>query len=190
MRPFASRTFDAPTHEHAAAADRLFAHSRSLCSRPLTSEEQQRQQILRLLQLGFAESAIARHIEGQRGGPYVAWDAVADMIVLLRQWGFTQKQLDMLLGTGGKITVFMRQPADVEACMRWLQREFGMAAAEVCLACSRDHALLHCSQSTLAGKWQAIQTEYELPEAAMSQLAYALRLGRADFLYYDPATIW
>ncbi|KAL4447601.1 hypothetical protein ABPG75_004820 [Micractinium tetrahymenae] len=116
---FSSSAGTAPTPEQAAAAARLVALSRLLCSRPLTSEEQQRQHIVQLLQLGFAEAALGRLIEGQRGGPYVAWQSVADTVALLRQKGFNQKQLDMLLAArSGSSSVFNRQPSDVEDNLR------------------------------------------------------------------------
>lgn len=137
-----------------------------------------------------AIAAHAQHIEGQRGGPYVAWDAVADTVLLLQRWGFTQKQLDKLLGPGGaSSSVYVRQPADVEACLRWLQLELGLAGQELCRACTRAPGLLTSLQSTLAFKWRGVQAEYQLAEAAKSKLAYALRRGYADFLLYDPATI-
>ncbi|KAL4447614.1 hypothetical protein ABPG75_004833 [Micractinium tetrahymenae] len=180
-----------PNPQQAAAVNRLLVLSRSLCSRPLTSEEQQRQHILLLVQLGFAEAAIAQHIEGRRGGPHVAWQSVTDTVAVLRREGFSQQQLDAFLvrrkTRGG--TVFTRQPSDVQANLRWLQQTFHLDAAGVPPACSKSPELLVYKQLTLAGNWRQIEAELHLAEAVKHKLAYALRRGDAHFLYYDPQTV-
>ncbi|KAL4447607.1 hypothetical protein ABPG75_004826 [Micractinium tetrahymenae] len=120
----------------------------------------------------------------------MAWKTVGTVVQLLRCLGFDQKKLDMVLGaSGGRGSVFERQPADVEANLRWLQQEFGLDAAGLYQACSKSPQLLVYTQAKLADNWRQIQAEFQIAGAAMSRLAAALRNGFAGFLEFTPQTV-
>ena len=144
-----------------------------------------------LLQLGFSEAAIAKHIKVIRGGPYVAWGTVAEAVALLRREGFSQQQLDSLLAgsgtTGG--SPLSRASDDVAANLRWLRDTFGLSPAGAARACSRAPALLAYSVETLQANWVAIVGRRQLPDEAMRGVAYALRQSQAQFLLGSQQTV-
>lgn len=183
-----------PTPAQAAAADRLLKASREASqhrSRAHSTDEELRQRILLLLQLGLSEAAIDKHIQQHGGGPYVAWETLAELVALLRRERFSQKQLDGLLTGGGTsgATPFRRAPADVAANLRWLRETFGLTRDGAALACSRVRQLLVYSVPKLQANRDAIAERRRLPTAAMGAVATALRQGNAEFLIYEQQTV-
>ena len=176
-----------PTPAQAAAAERLLQASREVSQRrshTRSTDEELRQRIVLLLQLGLAEVAIQRHIEQKSGGPYVAWGTVAELVVLLQREGFSQQQLDELLVSGGSTggTPLVRAPADVAANLRWLRETFGLSQKDAARGCSRASNLLVYSVETLQDNWAAIVNRRQLPDSAIVGAAAALRGGKAEFL--------
>ncbi len=146
------------------------------------------QRMVLLLRLGFSQAAIEAAIHKKAGGPYVAEQHIGEAVALLRQWGFSQEQLDRLLSVGTSF-LFTRTAADIEAVLVWLQRQFGLQRVEVARACGRSPTLLQRKQETLQANWRAFEAAYQPTAVARTALAAALRMGRAEFLTFKPNTL-
>jgi hypothetical protein len=139
-----------------------------------------------LLQPGFSEAAVREAIKGDDGGPYVAEESLGEAVRVLRAAGFSQKQLDCLLGKGN---AFKRSPADLSANLAWLRQQFGLSEQQLALACTRSHELLTFKLATLHHKWAEVECTYKPTPAAKRKLAAALRSGRAEFIGWKAATV-
>ena len=140
-----------------------------------------------LLRLGFSQAVVEAAIGKQGGGPYIAEQHVGEAVALLRRWGFSQQQLDIILA---RSTAFSRAAAaDIEAVLAWLQREFGMKPSEVVQACSKQATLLNMKQATLESNWRALEATFQPTPAAKVALAAALRRGRFHFIALSLETI-
>ena len=136
------------------------------------TNESMLQRMVLLLRLGFSQAAVEKTIARQGGGPYIAEQHVGEAVALLRRFGFTQQQLDALLAASH---AFTRTPADLEANLVWLQRQFGLQPSGLAKACTRSPALLECKHATLEANWRAFEAAFQPTAAAMAALAASLQ---------------
>ncbi|KAI7836063.1 hypothetical protein COHA_010032 [Chlorella ohadii] len=171
-----------------AVAEQLMSQSREASQSKtarLSDDTLQRRMAL-LLQLGFSQAAIEAAIRKTGGGPYIAEQHISEIVALLRQWGFSQKQLNSVLAGS---SAFTRSAADVEGVLAWLQQEFRLQHGEVARACGRMPSLLAQKQETLQANWRAFEAEFQPTSSAIAALAAVLQKGHAGFLLLKSETL-
>ena len=176
------------------------------------SDDDLRQRLRELLELGFSEAALREGIRQEGGGPCKTTGAMREAVSVLkamvamhgrlrrRQQQQQQQQQGREQGQGqackwqpmsnwNSSVVFAQPPTNIANSVRWLRKQFGLSTRQLTQVCARSPALLERKLQDLQHNWAAVERTFAPPLEATDALRFVLRRGLADVILLHPEAV-